>query len=71
MQQFETFRRSVEPLKDKVVEAQQFTPQTMGSAKWSVLNEVFRGIKGHGNGNQSRGQLQGDAPYDAEYRASN
>lgn len=45
MQQFETFRRSVEPLKDRVVEAQQFTPQTMSSAEWSVLNEVFRAIK--------------------------
>lgn len=45
MQRFDTFRRSVEPLKDRIAEAQQFTPQKMSSAEWAVLNDVFLGIK--------------------------
>lgn len=45
MQPFDTFSRSVEPLKDRIAEAQHFTPQKMGSAEWAILNVVFRGIK--------------------------
>jgi hypothetical protein len=45
MQPFDTFRRSVEPLKDRIVEAQNFAPHEMRSAEWATLNEVFRGIK--------------------------
>lgn len=42
---FDTFLQSVESLKDRIAEAQHFTPQKMRSAEWGILNEVFRGIK--------------------------
>jgi hypothetical protein len=45
MQPFGTFRRSVESLRYRIAEAQQFTPHTMSSSEWTVLNDVFRGIK--------------------------
>lgn len=45
MQPFDIFSRSVEPLKERIAEAQHFIPQKMRSAQWAILNEVFRGIK--------------------------
>ena len=45
MQRFDTFRRSLEPLKQRIAEAQQFTPQNMSPQEWAILNEIFRGIK--------------------------
>lgn len=45
MQPFDAFRRSAESLKDKIVLCQTFDPQRMTSSEWSVLCDVFRGIK--------------------------
>ena len=45
MQRFDTFSRSVDSLKDKIAEAQQFIPQNMSPEKWGVLKEIFHGIK--------------------------
>ena len=45
MQPFRTFRQSVESLRHRIAQAQQFTPHSMNSSEWDVLNAVFRGIK--------------------------
>jgi hypothetical protein len=45
MQRFDIFRRSVEPLRDKIADAQQFTPQHMDPERWVVLSQIFQGIK--------------------------
>jgi len=44
MQSFDTFRRSVEPLQDKITEAQQFDFREMNDQKWANLEEIFRHI---------------------------
>ena len=45
MEEFESFRQSVNPLKERIAEAQQFAPENMGSEEWAVLEGIFRGIK--------------------------
>ena len=45
MDRFDAFRQSVESLKDKIAEAQQFSPQNMSTENWVVLRAIFRGIK--------------------------
>ena len=44
MQSFETFCQSIEPLKDRVAEAQRFDFREMNDIKWSILKEVFQSI---------------------------
>lgn len=44
MQEFDTFRASIEPLKERIAEAQQLTPHNMRPRGWEVLKEIFRGI---------------------------
>ncbi len=44
MQSFDTFRRSIEPLQEKIAEAQGFDFREMDGHKWSLLKEIFRGI---------------------------
>lgn len=45
MQPFETFRRSAESLRDRIALCQGFDPERMSPSDWSVLCDVFRGIK--------------------------
>ncbi len=45
MQSFDTFHRSVEFLKDKVSEAQKLDPRKMDTGGWTLLEDIFRGIK--------------------------
>ena len=45
MQSFDTFFQSVEPLNDKIAEAQSFDFHEMTDMKWTVLKEIFLGIK--------------------------
>ena len=45
MGSFDNFRRSIEPLRDKISVAQQFDFREMNSQKWSLLEEIFKGIK--------------------------
>ena len=42
---FEEFRRSVEPLTDRISQAQKFDLRVMDDAKWAIVELVFRGIK--------------------------
>jgi len=44
MKSFDTFRRSVESLKDKISEAQKFDPRKMNAEGWALLKEIFQGI---------------------------
>ncbi len=45
MQSFDTFSQSVEPLKDRIAEAQSFDFHEMSDMKWAVLEEIFQGVK--------------------------
>ena len=45
MQSFDTFFQSVEPLNDKIAEAQSFDFHEMTDIKWSVLKEIFQSVK--------------------------
>ncbi|MCX5842257.1 MAG: hypothetical protein NT022_00645 [Deltaproteobacteria bacterium] len=45
MQSFDTFFQSVEPLNDKIAEAQSFDFHEMTDIKWAVLKEIFQGVK--------------------------
>ncbi len=45
MEDFDTFRLSVEPLKEKIAEAQELNPRNMNPRGWEVLGDIFRGIK--------------------------
>lgn len=45
MQSFDIFRKSVEPLEEKIREAGQFDHQSMTPARWQVLEHIFRSIK--------------------------
>ena len=45
MQSFETFRKSIEPLRGKITEAQKIDFKRMHETDWSILNEIFLGIK--------------------------
>ena len=42
---FQVFRDSIERIKDKILKAQHYTVQHMSPSQWSVLKEIFRGIK--------------------------
>ncbi|MDO8724109.1 MAG: hypothetical protein Q7J31_18055 [Syntrophales bacterium] len=44
MQSFDNFSKSVEPLKDRIVEAQGFGFSEMAEIKWSILKEIFQGV---------------------------
>ncbi len=44
MESFDTFRRSVDPLRDKISEAQKFDPRKMNAEGWALLKEIFQGI---------------------------
>lgn len=44
MQSFDTFRRSIEPLRAMLAEAKQFDFKGMDSQKWAVLEKIFHGI---------------------------
>ena len=44
MQSFDTFRRSIGPLTDKISEAQRFDFRAMDDARWALLRELFQGI---------------------------
>jgi hypothetical protein len=41
---FPQFSASVEGLKDKILQAQTFTPAAMSERAWSVLKEIFTGL---------------------------
>lgn len=45
MQSFDTFRRSIECLKDKIFEAQKLASLKMQVEGWNLLKEIFQGIK--------------------------
>jgi hypothetical protein len=45
MQSFDNFSQSVEPLNDKIAEAQSFDFHDMTDIKWAVLKEIFQGVK--------------------------
>lgn len=45
MESFDTFRRSVDPLKDKISEAQKLAPRKMNGEGWTLLKDIFQGIK--------------------------
>ncbi|MFA6148675.1 MAG: hypothetical protein WC899_10755 [bacterium] len=45
MQCFDTFRRSIEPLRAKIEEAQSFDFSKMDQRKWTVLQKIFNGIR--------------------------
>jgi hypothetical protein len=45
MRPFDAFCQSVEPLMEKIAEAQRFSPQNISPSEWAVLKEVFQGIK--------------------------
>lgn len=45
MQSFDTFSQSVEPLNDRIAEAQSFDFHEMDDIKWAVLKEIFQGVK--------------------------
>lgn len=45
MQSFDTFFHSVECLKDKISEAQKLDPREMDAGGWTLLKDIFRGIK--------------------------
>ncbi|MDO9579600.1 MAG: hypothetical protein Q7J06_03400, partial [Bacteroidales bacterium] len=45
MQSFDNFAQSVEPLNDKITEAQSFDFHEMTDIKWTVLKEIFQGVK--------------------------
>lgn len=44
MQSFETFHRSIEPLLDRLLEAQRFDFREMNEIKWALLKDIFKGI---------------------------
>lgn len=44
MQDFETFRVSVEPLRPNIAVARDFKPEEMTEREWSCLKEIFIGI---------------------------
>lgn len=44
MENFETFRRSIELLTDKISQAQRFDFRAMDDAKWALVREIFEGI---------------------------
>jgi len=45
MQSFSTFFQSVEPLNDRIAEAQSFDFHEMTDIKWAVLKEIFQDVK--------------------------
>ena len=44
MQSFDTFCRSIEPLRNHIAQAQQYNIQNMSDDKWECLEEIFSGI---------------------------
>ncbi|HCO95547.1 MAG TPA: hypothetical protein DIU00_16630 [Phycisphaerales bacterium] len=44
MQSFDTFRQSIELLKDKIAEAQNFDFREMNGHKWALLKDIFERI---------------------------
>jgi len=42
---WDRFRGSVEKLKDRIVNAQHFTPMPMNEEGWAVLKDIFTGLK--------------------------
>lgn len=44
MQSFETFRRSIKLLLDKISEAQRYDFRAMDDAKWALVRQIFQGI---------------------------
>ena len=44
MQRFDTFRKSIELLKDEIAEAQNFDFREMNGHKWALLKDIFKGI---------------------------
>jgi hypothetical protein len=45
MHSFEVFRRSIEPIQNRLVEAQRFDFREMNDQKWTILKEIFQGLK--------------------------
>ena len=45
MRSFDVFRRSIEPLQSRVIEAQKFDFWEMDDEKWTLLKEIFSGVK--------------------------
>lgn len=45
MQSFDTFCRSIECLNHKITEAQKLDPRKMDAGEWTLLRDIFRGIK--------------------------
>lgn len=45
MRSFDTFVQSIEPLNDKIAEAQSFDFHEITDKEWAVLKEIFQGIK--------------------------
>ena len=45
MRPFDTFRASIEPLRDKITRAQTLAPQAMDEVAWDSLKEIFQGIR--------------------------
>jgi hypothetical protein len=45
MQRFDVFRRSIEPLQSRLVEAQRFDFREMNVQKWTLIKEIFQGLK--------------------------
>ena len=45
MQSFGVFRRSIESLLSRIIEAQRFDFREMNEQKWNLLKEIFQGIK--------------------------
>lgn len=44
MQSFDVFRRSIEPLQRRIVEAQRFDFREMNDQKWTLLKEIFQSL---------------------------
>lgn len=45
MRSFDVFRRSVEPLKEKILEAERIDPESITESNWLLLEAIFRSIK--------------------------
>lgn len=44
MQEFNIFKKSIEPLRDKILEAQSIDYREVTSQDWNALEEIFKGI---------------------------
>ena len=68
---FEEFRRSVDPLTDRISQAQKFDLGAMDDAKWAIVEQVFRGNKEiMDSATRNRRTFEGDAPHAARHRSS-